>query len=152
MKERHQLLKVGGICFLILGIVDLIYGIALTVLLGQGLELIGSLGEMAGLGGSSFLMSIAMSIIGRGLMVFTIIFAALYVIIGFLGFKGNSLTACKVLGIIVLVLTVINFIFSLGFFVVLPLVPLIGFIGILGLLALVLSILYVIGAFKSVKE
>lgn len=153
MKERHQLLKTGGILLFFFGIAYLIYGIisavmtnnALTAggaLLGAGAE---ELGAEGGLVTGAALGSAVGGFFSSIIMVITIIGAALYIITGLLGFKGNSLTACKVLGIIVLVLAVIGFIGSIGTIALSP----ISFI--LNLLVLVLILIYVIGAFKSVK-
>jgi len=155
MKERNQLLKIGGICLFLLGIIDLIMGIVSAVQTNNALTALGALGgalgEELGADGASALGGAAIgSAIGGGIagvmMVITIIGAALYIITGLLGFKGNSLTACKVLGIIVLVLVIIGFIGSLGTILVSP----VSFI--LNLVILVIALVYVIGAFKSVKE
>ena len=146
MKERHQLLKIGGICLLLLGIVELIMGIVSAVQTNMALSALGALGEGLGAEGSLAIGSAIGGGVAGVMMVITIIGAALYVITGLLGFKGNSLTACKVLGIIVLVLAVIGFIGSLGTILLSP----VSFI--INLLVLVISLIYVIGAFKSVKE
>ena len=143
MKERHQLLKIGGKSIPLppakaKKLIDGGYnGKTVTFgILGEGLGAEGSLAIGSAIGGG----------VAGVMMVITIIGAALYVITGLLGFKGNSLTACKVLGIIVLVLAVIGFIGSLGTILLSP----VSFI--INLLVLVISLIYVIGAFKSVKE
>ena len=153
MKERHQLLKIGGLCLLLLGIVNLIWGIISAVqtnnALTAGGALLGAAGEELGAEGGLVTGAALGSAVGGFfstiIMVITIIGSALYILTGLLGFKGNSLTACKVLGIIILILAVIGFIGSIGTIALAP----ISFI--LNLLVLVLALVYVIGAFKSVK-
>ena len=153
MKERHQLLKVGGILLFFLGIATLIYGIITAI---QMNNLMTAAGATAGLVGEAFgeegslvagtaVGSAIGSVLGGTVMIVTIIAAALYIITGLLGFKGNSLTACKVFGIIVLILAVIGFIGGIGSIAIAPIT------FILNLLDLVLALVYVIGAFKSVK-
>lgn len=153
MKERHQLLKTGGILLFFFGLAYLIYGIVFAVMTKDAFTIGGAIlgaGVEEQLGAEGALVTTALGSAAGGflssfIMVFTIIAAALYILTGLLGFKGNSLTACKVLGIIMLVLAVIAFISNLGTIAVLPL----SFV--LALISLVLILIYVIGAFKSVN-
>ncbi len=153
MKERHQLLKIGGILLFFLGIATLIYGIVSSVTarnaLTAGGALLGAAGEELGADGGlvagAAIGNAVGNIVGGTMLVVTIISAALYIITGLLGFKGNSLTACKVLGIIILIFAVIGVVGGIGTVAINPL----SFV--LNLLSLVLTLIYVIGAFKSVK-
>ena len=166
MKVRHLLLKIGGICLLLLGIVNIIMGIVMAVRANAELSTFGALVEGIGAEGASALGAAYGGRVAGITMVITLIGSALYILTGLLGFTGKSLTACKVLGIIILIFSVIGFISSLGT---------IGNIGdivtsirfglsvdpleitsiissILNIVSLVVALIYVIGAFKSVKE
>ena len=132
MKAPNTLLKVISILFIILGIVGIVLALLVAILGGAILASITeSLGFGVAVGG-------VMTVILVGEAVFDLV-------AGILGIKGK-ITACKVLGFIILIGSVLGALLNISLFdSALSIVITVA-------ITLILPVLYLIGAFKGLAD
>ena len=135
MNRPNALLKVTSIIHIILSAVGIVLTLAGSVFAGSLVAMLYDMAGIPGGGGVGFLS-------GTLLFLVSIIGCVLNLIAGILGVKGKAM-ACRVLGVILLVLAVASFVLGISVF------DKVGTIIAIAVVELCLPILYVWGAFKE---
>ena len=135
MNRPNALLKVTSIIHIILSSICIVLALVGSVFAGSLISMLYDAAGIPGGGGAGFLS-------GTLIFVVSIIGCVLNLAAGILGVKGKAM-ACRVLGVILLVLAVASFVLGVSIF------DKVGTIIATAVVELCLPILYVWGAFKE---
>ena len=135
MNRPNALLKVTSIIHIVLSSIGIVLTLVGSVFAGSLVSMLYDVAGIPGGGGAGFLS-------GTLIFVVSIIGCVLNLTAGILGVKGRAM-ACRVLGVILLVLAVASFVLGVSIF------DKVGTIIATAVVELCLPILYVWGAFKE---